>query len=229
MISNWRHFSSRDIVYRYPQQLTQCHFSFQYTVHNLRTKQFITYIDVHYVHRRGRGGVAPPRIFINGTNIVDRGLKVLFFGLLLFFGIFFRCPHSRKRLNSAIFRYFLLNFRYFFHCSPSPWKIFCRRSWLRTVKYCSKSSYRALFKSTECHSSIWGYNHTFYHTFYSFVYRKEVCTLKVSAQQRKQLHKCFWCQHRHRLQQKVKLRNVYSAVGVRDAGDASVSRSQFFG
>jgi len=29
----------------------------------------------------GQGGRAPPRIFKHGINIVDRGLKVLFFGL----------------------------------------------------------------------------------------------------------------------------------------------------
>jgi len=43
----------------------------------------------------GEGGRWPPWIFIHGTNIADRGLKVLFFGVvfLLFFGLFFRCPH----------------------------------------------------------------------------------------------------------------------------------------
>jgi len=47
----------------------------------------------------GRGGRAPPWIFKHGTNIVDRGLKVLFFGL----------------------------FSVFFPLFPPPWKIFCRR------------------------------------------------------------------------------------------------------
>jgi len=37
---------------------------------------------------RQGGDVAPPWIFIHGTDIVDRGLIVLFFGLLLFFGLF---------------------------------------------------------------------------------------------------------------------------------------------
>jgi len=38
----------------------------------------------------GRGSRAPPPwIFKHGTNIIDRGLKVLFFGhFLLFFGLF---------------------------------------------------------------------------------------------------------------------------------------------
>jgi len=46
-----------------------------------------------YNHRRWQreeGGPWPPWIFIHGTDIVDRGLIVLFFGLfLLFFGFFF--------------------------------------------------------------------------------------------------------------------------------------------
>jgi len=38
----------------------------------------------------GQEGHASPRIFKHGTNTVDRGLKVLFFGsFLLFFGFFF--------------------------------------------------------------------------------------------------------------------------------------------
>jgi len=53
--------------------------------------------------QRGAGGPWPPWIFKHGTNIVDRGLKVLFFGLsLLFFGLFSVGP-PWKRLNSAIF------------------------------------------------------------------------------------------------------------------------------
>jgi len=37
----------------------------------------------------GSGGPCPPWIFIRGTNTVDRGLKVLFFGVfLLFLGLF---------------------------------------------------------------------------------------------------------------------------------------------
>jgi len=45
------------------------------------------------VGSRGGGFRGPSWIFIHGTNIVDRGLKVLFFGLfLLVFGLsFFRC------------------------------------------------------------------------------------------------------------------------------------------
>jgi len=59
----------------------------------------------------GSGGQCPPPwIFKHGTNIVDRGLKVLFFGLFWLFSVFFSVPSPLpwKRLNSAIFRYFLL-------------------------------------------------------------------------------------------------------------------------
>jgi len=50
----------------------------------------------------------------HGTNIVNKGLKVLFFGLICYFSVFFPLPPPlRKRLNSAIFRYFLLIFGLF--------------------------------------------------------------------------------------------------------------------
>jgi len=49
--------------------------------------------SVHGRRQRGADEPWPPWIFKHGTNIVDRGLKVPFFGLfLLFFVIFFRCP-----------------------------------------------------------------------------------------------------------------------------------------
>jgi len=59
-------------------------------------------IDMHaYIHGRWQLGSWPPWIFTHGTDTVDRGLIVLFFGLFwLFFGLFFRWP---------------------------PWKVFCRR------------------------------------------------------------------------------------------------------
>jgi len=45
----------------------------------------------------------PPWIFIHGTNIVDRGLKVLFFGLfLLFFGLFAVAPPPEKFSTDAL-------------------------------------------------------------------------------------------------------------------------------
>jgi len=74
-------------------------------------------------------------IFKHGTNIVDRGLKVLYFGLyFVIFRSFFRCllPLPWKRLNSAIFRYFLLIFGLFFVALP-PWKMFCRRPCTHSV------------------------------------------------------------------------------------------------
>jgi len=51
----------------------------------------------------GRGGV-PPWIFIRGTDIVDRGLIVLFLGIFYHFSVFFPLP-PWKKLNSAIFRF----------------------------------------------------------------------------------------------------------------------------
>jgi len=57
----------------------------------------------------GQGGVVPPLDFQTWyKNIVDSGLKVLFFRpFLLFFGLFSVAPSTFwKRLNSSIFRYF---------------------------------------------------------------------------------------------------------------------------
>jgi len=55
---------------------------------------------------RGAGRPCPPWIFIDGTDIVDRGLKVLLFSIcLLFFGLFTVIPPLPwKKLNSAIIR-----------------------------------------------------------------------------------------------------------------------------
>jgi len=58
----------------------------------------------------GQGGVW---IFILGTNIVERGLKVLFFGL------FPLPPPQKKRLNSAIFG-LICCFSFFFRWPPPP-------------------------------------------------------------------------------------------------------------
>jgi len=60
-----------------------------------------------------------PWIFMHGTNLVDRGLKGLFFGLFWYFPVFFPLASLWKRLNSAIFRYFFANFRYFFPLTAS--------------------------------------------------------------------------------------------------------------
>jgi len=69
--------------------------------------------------QQGAGGPCPPWIFKHDINIVDRGLNVLFFGLFAIFRTFFRCPLPLwKRLNSAIFRYFLLIFGLFFCWLP---------------------------------------------------------------------------------------------------------------
>jgi len=60
-----------------------------------------------------------PWIFIHGTDIVGGGLIVPF--SVFFFASFrsyFLAPPPRKRLNSAIFRSFLLFFGLFFVVSP---------------------------------------------------------------------------------------------------------------
>jgi len=59
-------------------------------------------IRVMGVDSGGQGGPCPAWIFIHGTDIVDRGLNVLFFGLfsavspgrglIMLFSIFFRSP-----------------------------------------------------------------------------------------------------------------------------------------
>jgi len=64
----------------------------------------------------------PPWIFIYGTNIVDKGLKVLFFGVfLLFFGLFSIGPPG-SGLRVLFFNIFLVFFGLF--PSPPPLKIF---------------------------------------------------------------------------------------------------------
>jgi len=49
--------------------------------------------EVGHGRRQWRSGEPwTPWIFKHGTNIVDRSLKVLFFGLFLLFSFFFHCP-----------------------------------------------------------------------------------------------------------------------------------------
>jgi len=62
---------------------------------------------------RGRGAVAPLWIFKHVKNVVDRGLKVLFFGLFCHFSVFFSVGPLWKRLNSDFFGVFA-NFYPFF-------------------------------------------------------------------------------------------------------------------
>jgi len=63
----------------------------------------------------GIGGAVglPPWIFIHGTDIVDKGLIVLFFSLLAIFRSFFPLPPSGRGLIVlffGIFCYFLVFF-----------------------------------------------------------------------------------------------------------------------
>jgi len=72
----------------------------------------------------GQGTMAQPWIFIHGTNLVDKGLKVLFFGVF-YFSVFFSVasifppPPLKEAFNSAIFRSFLLFFS-IFSVGPLP-------------------------------------------------------------------------------------------------------------
>jgi len=59
----------------------------------------------------GQGGPWPPWIFIDGTDIVHKGLTVLFLGLFCYFLVFFLFRPPWKSFNSAIFRSF-------FRCPP---------------------------------------------------------------------------------------------------------------
>jgi len=75
---------------------------------------------------RQRGPCLPFWIFIRDINIVDRDLKVLFFGLFVMFWSFFPFPPSHGRVKIVLFfGIFLLIFGLF--SVTSLWKIFCRR------------------------------------------------------------------------------------------------------
>jgi len=78
------------------------------TIHFLFQLHKVLWLHGH----RQRGAGPPPWIFMHGTNVVDRGLKVLFSVFLLFFGLF---PLALfwKRLNSAVFQSFLVFFGLF--------------------------------------------------------------------------------------------------------------------
>jgi len=47
---------------------------------------------MHGCQQWGGGGRGPQWIFKHGTNIVDRGLEVLFFSLFCYFSVFFPLP-----------------------------------------------------------------------------------------------------------------------------------------
>jgi len=66
----------------------------------------------------GSRGSVPPLDF----HIVDRSIRVLFFGLFCYFSFFFRRLPPGRGFIVLFFGHF---FRY-----PSSWKIFCRRPWL---------------------------------------------------------------------------------------------------
>jgi len=81
----------------------------------------------------GSGGQwLPSWIFIDGTNIIDRGLKVLFFGL------FFRCPHPGRGLIVLFFGLFSVVFSVF----PPPGNFSVPMPLVGLHYQCSKTSIR---------------------------------------------------------------------------------------
>jgi len=78
------------------------------------TKKNKTSILINLLHIQSwASAAARARIFIHGTNIVDIGLKVLFFGVfLLFFGLFSVAPSSLEEAYFGLFCYFSVFFRF---------------------------------------------------------------------------------------------------------------------
>jgi len=75
---------------------------------------------VRYMGVGSRGGACPPWIFKRNTNIVDRGLKVLFSNFFCYFSVFFRRPPPLEQAKWCYFSVFFANFRsFFFVASPS--------------------------------------------------------------------------------------------------------------
>jgi len=73
----------------------------------------MSYIDKHERRQWRVRWPYSPWIFIHDTNIVDRGLIVLFFGI-------FSVGPTWKRLNSAISRFLFAIFLVFFLLAPHP-------------------------------------------------------------------------------------------------------------
>jgi len=76
-----------------------------------------------------QGGRVPPWIFIHGTNVVDKGLKVLFFGVFYYFSVFFPLPPLPGRGLIVLFFSLFWYFRSFFPLTP-PGNFSARRSCL---------------------------------------------------------------------------------------------------
>jgi len=116
---------------------TRCNFTHSYRPQLFQTNKRTYRIHERRQRRAGEGAVAPPWIFIHGTDIVDRGLIVLFFslfsvgspgrGLKCYFSVFF-CYFLiffsvGPPETGSIFRCFFFYFRSFFPLA-SPWKFF---------------------------------------------------------------------------------------------------------
>jgi len=89
-------------------------------------------------HGRRQRGSGPPWIFKHGTNIVDRGLKVLLFSLFCYFSAFFTIfsvffSVAPPKTQIVLFFVIFCNFRSFFRWPP--WKIFCCRPCFHILNY----------------------------------------------------------------------------------------------
>jgi len=73
------------------------------------------------VGSEGQGAVVPPG-FSNMvyTNVVNRGLKVLFSAFFCYFSVFFPLPPPMEEAKQCYFLVFFANFRFFYRCPPSP-------------------------------------------------------------------------------------------------------------
>jgi len=69
------------------KMISICCFFYCFNAQHLRVAQRIK--KQSWASEAGGRGACPPWIFIHGTNIVERGLKVLFFGVFLLFFVFF--------------------------------------------------------------------------------------------------------------------------------------------
>jgi len=99
-------------------------------------------MKIHGRRQRGAGGPCPLWIFIHGTNIVNRGLKMLFFGILLVFGLFSVPPPPPPPGAGNSFFFFF--FFFFLSLTPGP-RAFQNQCYFQGVysMYCNTKIYYA--------------------------------------------------------------------------------------
>jgi len=114
----------------------------RYDIRKENAIYYIIIINITSISVGSESVPSPPWIFIHGTDIVDRGLKTLFFGLFLLFFVFFCCsPTPCKKLNSPIF--FAIFGCCFFSLNPTPENFSADA--LDYITYCQKDDQRNLF------------------------------------------------------------------------------------